>query len=729
MAINTITRQTSTVARVHNDHLNDWTDWAGTDINVDVAYQFVLTSIEEYEQAHWAYRGQAAMCVRLSNDTLIRVRIGDGSASDHNVYRQIITDPEDPDQWEAWALLYSGAHYAIAIEQDGTGYRVFTAKSDGVYVDNVFKLAIENVVRIKPIYGVTGRLYLQTVEQDSDGFRAFRWYYTYIWGGWLVEDAASYRWYRHDLVAAEGSEGLFYRFRSMAHEGGARDRYASEVLTSEWAYEPTAFQQPDEDYFNQWNNLRYHKGPSAQAGYKTINNLYLTSLPSSRWPGGAYFLFFNERHFDTNGNVLSNLKNPLFWCRSVGYPYYMSEPVPVGYSIWGFAGAVAWRGYIWAAGNGRVLRRPQMETTTELSDYVLDTTYEVPRDNQKGSGTITLANPNNVIGAQLGLTDDEEAGYTERRIDVAIGQKGPTDDDYTWKVDDAWRIAYLRKTRSGEDSLSGKAQRLIVSIGNFWHRLENRFRDTILIPGRFTWNDWQPDEANQLYNYSNDWDEFFSSSPSDVDEQYVPHLVTTVSNDDGVPAGVDTVTLFAGWRGENGWVRALIWEDGGLVFRYQDARNFYLVTATSNGTLALKLYQDGAVSTLASTPMTTSTPFWLTVDFRWSRIRIDVDLGDLTLDHTLSDPVILSGFVGTTSREISNLAIQDWNTSMTTKELLRILLAYVDEHEVVFELDEETAAAEQFDMLLGPQSDLDTPEKAFRQVLDASNLQVVFLED
>jgi hypothetical protein len=720
--VSSTTRRTGTIVRVHNDNLNAWQDYAGTDINIDVAYQFLGAIHEDYEKEHWQYRGQAAMCADGDDSKITRLRIGDGTSADRKIYSQTITDPEDPTQWESWSVLYTGDHYAVAIEPiTGGGHRVYSAKADGIYVDNVLKVAATNVVRIKPVAFDQKRLYVQTVEQDTDGNRELLWWFVpdvLAGGAVLIEDCASYRWYRHDMVALKGPSTFYYRFRAMAHEAASRNAKASQILTCETA------NNLSNDEFNEWDTIRYLKGPSEQAGFKAIDNMYVTALSSARWPGGAYFLFYNERHFDDNGNVLSNLKNPLFWQRSVGFPYYLSAPVPVGFSIWGFAGAVQWEDYIWAAGNGRVLRRPQMETTLELTDYVIEGNYETPRDNQKSTGTMVCANAGNAVGAMLGLADTDEAGYTERRVDLAIGQKGASDEDYTWKVDDSWWISRLRKVK-GED---GREQ-VMVSIGNFWHRLEVPFRDTIMLPGHFEWSDWQPDSPNQLFNYTNAYDEFVSYNPVGADPQYVPRLKTVISGNPDVPAGLDTITLFAGWRGENGMVRALLWADGGLVFRYQDADNFFVAQATSSGTLTLKRFQDGVVSTLASVALGAGVAFWLTVDYRWARIRIDVNFDDLVLEHTLVDPTPFSGFVGTTSREISNFEVSDWNADLRTKELLRILLSHADEHEVELEIDEETASAGQLDLLYGPQSDLDAPEKAFRQVLEASNLQTVFLED
>jgi hypothetical protein len=121
--------------------------------------------------------------------------------------------------------------------------------------------------------------------------------------------------------------------------------------------------------------------------------------------------------------------------------------------------------------------------------------------------------------------------------------------------------------------------------------------------------------------------------------------------------------------------------------------------------------------------------FWMSVDFRWSKIKIEINFGAVILEHTLVSPPLLVGFVGTTSREISVFQLHEWHATLNTKEMLRIMLAYADEHEIELEIDEETSAATMIDMNLGPQEDLDTPEKVLRQVLEASRLQILWRQD
>lgn len=727
MPASTQVRQTAAIGRVIDNNLNSWEDFAGIDLNVDVVYQFFAGDTAIYDQNYWTYRGQAGVAARTTDGAIVRARIGDGSALDRTVYRQIITDPTDAASWESWTQLYTGSHYAIAVIADataGAGYRIIHAKSDGLYVDNVLKITEPGIVKIKPMFNSPLQVYYQTVEQDVDGGPTHRWWVTRdVTVGSRVGEAANYRWYRSDMVALQSAVDpeFYYRFRSMAHEAASRDPMASQSLTIEWVHDPDG---TDTD-FNQYENVRFLKGPSGHAGYKTIENLQIAKFTGTDIDTSGHFLFYNERHFDIAGNVSSNLKNPLFWSHWRDYPWYSSMPTPVGYSIWGFAGVVEWGDYIYLCGNGRVLRRPKDKVQIDLTNYLLDGSYSIPRDNQKATGNLILPNPGNVLGAQLNLSDTEEAASTGYRLELAIGQKAPGDNSYTYKRDEDWWVSSLRKIRAQQEG--GTKERLEIGLANFWDRLENPFLDTVSIPGKMEWNDWQEDAPNQLYNYSNDTDEFNESVPL---EGWIG--LRTVHSGTGAISGLGgkSITLFAGWRGENAYVRLLLWEDGGVVFRYQDAENFYYAKFVAGDKITLIVYADGNPTTLASETISATGPTWLTVDFRWGRVRIDVDFDATVLGPlTLVDPEIYTGFVGWVCAEVGNFTLNEWNSRITTGEIIKTLLAYANEYDAELELDEETAAAPIMDMILGPQSDLKSPEQAFRQVLEASKLQVVWKED
>lgn len=740
------TRQTGLIAKVIDDNLNSWEDFSGQDINVELVYPYDVGSGPDiWEQAYWGYRGQASMCARTTDGALVRVRLGDGTASDRKVYRQIITDPTDTASWLTWTSAYAGDHYAVAIDPDataGAGYHIYSAKTDGLYMDGVKVITLTGIIRIKTTFLAPGLLYFQTVGPDSDGDRMLRWYYTpdaRVVSPVLTEDCAAYRWYRHDMVAlrAPGSNNDYYhRIRSMALEAGARHQGASEWLTSEWIGPGIA---PTAAAFNEWSNVRHLKGPSGEAGFKTITNLYITSLTQTNDPTGLtsfYYLFYNERERDLVGNVMSNLRMPLFWSRSVGYPYYLSQPTPTGYSVWGFAGAVAFGDYIYAAGNGRVIRRSRVTTELDLTNYVIEGNYSIPRDGAAGTGKLVLANPKNIVGAQLGMDDISETGMTERRLLFALGTHKAGDVAMSWKRDNAWWIARLHKLNDGIK------QQVEIDFGDFWHRMENPFRDTYSRPGRFTWSDWAPEETNHTFDYSNSTHPFYLYSPSGQPDWSLPRLRTLLSGDTSGPYG-ESITLFGGWRGENASIRARFWQDssgadfGGFVFRYQDDQNFYRVGINITN-VYISVFVGGIEKLLTTIARPAGNGFLFEVDFRWKHIRIYRE-GVLLIDHTLVSPVMLTGFAGLMSAkgsniQVSNLVIEEFHTTLTTMNLVRTLLAYVDEHQVeaedeVVDPDLPGVDTPQIDIMWGIQSDLDTPGKALRQLLEAARVQVVWKAD
>lgn len=730
-------RQVATRAKIIDDNMNSWEDFAGADINVEVAYRYPVGSgPDETAIDHWSYRGQAAMC-KLGNGNIVRVRIGDGSTSNKNVYIQIITDPSDPDAWTNWSLKYAADNYAIAIEADPidpANYFIYTSQAGGLFINNVLKTPFFNkVVRIKPVAFTTaaGFLFVQSVVTDDDGFRAMLWSYTTnifnpgasIWFG----DVANNRQYRNDIVCLKGSDSnhnLWHKFRAWTPEAGGRNQAASQILTLDTV---DALNPLNDTQFNIWRNARYLKGPSGQGGFQTISNLYVTKLPDSSGDLN-YFLFYNERQRDILGNTLSNLKMPLFWSLAAGvYPYYMSAPTPVGYSIWGFAGAVQSGNYIYLAGNGRVLRRSWPMTEISIENYILDGGYNKPRGNEKATGKLTCANPNNVLGSQLGLTSENTAGLTGRRLWLEIGKKLLTDNTPQWKRDSAWWISDLKKSKSDNK------QHLEINFADFWDRLENPFLDTITLPGHFRWEDWNPGGVNQLYNWYNDTDELFRYNPV-VTDDYLwtnPRLRTLISGDG--PLGGGTVTLLQTWRGENGYVQAVMWNiNVGIVFRYQDSENFLYVIVKSNA-LELRQVVGGVDSLYYSTSGLFRPAYRLEVTFTFQSIDVSYNFGEAGFSISNATLPLFTGFTGfismpgNTTLEVSNVTVVDWNEPMTTKELCKILLAYVGEHDSEIELESDESA--QLDLVWGPQSDLDNPSKAFTQLLDSARIEAKWIPD
>lgn len=704
-------RQTGVIAKVIDENLNSWEDFAGEDINVEVAYKYAAgDGPDEWEQGYWGYRGQSAICVTVDLSKIVRVRIGDGTSADRTIYKQEITDPSDVSQWTAWTQLYTGDHFAVAIEATtGAGFRVIHAKDDGVYVNNVKKITHTGVTRIKPLTQAPAHIYYQAVDQDIDGDRRLQWYYcpdvTSVIAGSLVnEEPANYRWYRHDMggivhLFDEPDNAEVFNVHSIAMEGGSRNKSASQSLVNAGWW----FDNPANGPANVWDGLDVLVGPSGQAGYKTYSNIYVNAMT------GGYYLFYSEQHRDAAGNVLSNLRMPLMWSRALGIPWDWAEPVPVGYTIWGFGGAVELSAFIYVCGNGRVLRRTNVSTEYDITDYVLEGNFDQPRDNQKATGTLVCANPDNVVGTMLGLIASTEAGLTERRLDLQLGLKYPKDADYTWKKNDSWWVSSLSKSKTE------KQYRLTLSFANFWQRLENPFRDSINIPGQINWKDWQDGGVNQTYNYTNETDEFLRIAEGDA------YKIRTIAGD----------TLFTGWRGENGIVDCRFLtttnDTGRIVFRYKDKNNYYFAEVRGD---AIKLGQvsNGDRTVLESVAQARTAGFNMQVDFRWKNIDVYYN-GHRVIHHRLANPIMLVGFVGFGKVDDANFDVHGFNLTepnrpLATSDLMRRLLHRVEEFGVV--ISDDLPNADQINVLWGPQSDLDTPAKALQQLLETSKIDIAW---
>lgn len=731
-------RQTGTIARIVDQNLNAWEDFAGTDINIPATYQALDTSAGEWDQAYWAYRGQAAMC-QLANGNIVRVRLGDWtSTSDRRIQRQVITDPTDPSQWTAWSWLAYGDNYAIAIERDdaaGAGYRIYHAKSDGVYMDNVLlniPFLSFPVIKLKTVFGQTNMLYIEAVNQNADGNLEVVWYYspsTLDATVFNIRDVAQWEHYHQDICAVVDGDTA-YRFRAMPMNDAERNLYASDTLTIE--------QVPFEDLYtsigdyNTYDEVLYLKGPSKRAGFSRIDDLYVTQLTDPEFGANTWYLFYTERHLDQFGNVLSNLKSPTFWSRAPQGLTLPSQATPTGFSLWGFAGVAEAGGYVYLCGNGRVLRRLIGATTIDITDYVLSGKYSVPRDNEAAPLTLTCANPHNILGAQLGLTSDSSSGLTDRKLDFGIGARLRGENAMTFKRDANWIVSALRKTREGNKD------HLIVEGGDFWHKLSNPFRDAWSIPGKFDRSDWQPDAINDISQYTNAHDEIIKYNPAGADAATVPRLRSASSNAFAVGFSLQgTVVLYSGWRGGNASVQATFWAPaGGIIFRYQDESNFSIAYSDSTGTYVKRVVDGnyGVTAAFHSTSDAAKMPAGggaLAIMYSWRRMSVSLN-GVSVIEDTWTSRGPLNGFVGfwsPTVVEVSNFLLQEPNAVVTTSGLIQAVLAYADEHNVEFEDDEETLNAPQYDLLLGPQSDLDTPEKIVRQLLQGSNLNIVWRQD
>jgi hypothetical protein len=355
----------------------------------------------------------------------------------------------------------------------------------------------------------------------------------------------------------------------------------------------------------------------------------------------------------------------------------------------------------------------------DISNYVLNGDYNLPRENGDGVGKLLCANPGNGLGKLLGMDEEQITGLTDRRIMVALGRQGPNKKFMDWKRDSSWWVSRMIKGRSRDK------QQLTVEYGDIWHRLENDFKEEVSLHGHFDWSDWSATATNLLADYHNDSDELFKEDPG-IAGNYNVHIQCTGST-------ADSTTLFTGWRGENGEFRIRLFEFANLVFRWVDNNNYCRVDVTSSG-ITFKYKVDGSLVTsgtsYAHSISIGASGIGIIIQYRWQNVRIWLGASIVLEIPVINIKPIHTGFVGImgVTQDSNQWRIQDWNEEETTATLIRRAFAHVDEHDVEI-IDPDAVSAKHIEELWGPQSDLSSPAKAVRQLLEATKLEAIWKED
>lgn len=647
-----------------------------------------------------------------------RVRIGDGSSSDRQIYEQTIIDPTDPAEWESWSLLYSGTWYAVALGEDPsqvTGYRLYHASSTHIYADNNAKITVSNVVKLRPVVNGGRALYYCTVSQSSDGKRIMEWFHTTDGADGGVtpkESVFNYDWAHADLIAYQVDTDFQTVFHSCPYfANNSRSQTDSDGIVQEWQDITTT----DEIREMTINSIR---GASARAGIKQFHDLYLTDTLGD----GLVYLFYSEDHRDPDStNSLQNIRRPLVWQRANDIVDSVisswSEPTPAGFSVWGFAGVIRTGDYIYVAGNGRVLRRLADPTEIDLSNYVLSGQVSIPRENQKATGGIRLTNPENAVGDLLGIAAEALSVAPEKRVDLQLGQQRFLDEGYTWDRCNDWWVSNTRRVRDQKT----RKDELTLELADFWHRLENKFRDTYYYPGWFNKRDWHLDGDNVLSNwFSPKGATLTRTAETSGDDSY--YYMT-------VPSGK---ALYTVWKGHSFYNLSASFQMGThgatyLLFRWVDGRNYYRVRYQTS-TVYLEQVRNGAVTSLTSAAAgsTSSTSFSLKVTAYFDLIKVYFN-GSLKITHRITTHRRFQGHVGVWSAasnlEVRDFVLQDVEAETTTANLLRYALGYAGYLWV--DISEELNNIQQLDTLWGPQTDIETPADAISKLLKSNNLQMV----
>jgi len=689
-----IARQTALRISVIDNQINRWTYVGGTVIDIPANPMSAADKANSTDQSFRGYRFGMSMCI-LVNGNIIRVRIGDGSFSDRQIYYQTITDPTVASQWTTWGVLYSGVHYAVAVvPATSSSFHVYSAKSDGMYKNNAQQNTQVGIIEINPVIGQTDAMFATRVVDDSiDGRRAFYHYYTYdITTTPPVLDAVNYRWYRSEISALKLSDGRIARVQVAAFHINPRVTNLAESLTISFAPAYNDIEPIDPPLLI--------RGFAGQAGSNSIINPYLTKLAD-----GYYYLFYSEVRYDADKTLASNAVKTLFWQRSIDLRYW-SEPVAIGYDIMNPTGIgiVESGGYAYLANNGAVYSRPTATITHDISNYVGRMELEDPKQNQPGTASFPVANPAGVNDWLLDLTDCEvklEAGLL------------CADGVYRYSEFGRWWIDKVKA------SVHQRVSRLEVTLYDLWRRLDNPLRDNYNNIGQVNWRDWMAGGKNQLFNYYPKGGTY--AAVTEHSWKYVRVRKPTSKN----------FFLYTGWKGHNGEVWARIrtrptsTHKFGVIYRYVDNNNYYW--AYSNGTgIYIVRVQGGKSTTLLSHSKTISGTFTIGVEYRWSRHRVYIN-GDLEVTlNTESGTGGKPGYAGVRGTgadyNFYNFGFTDWQPAITTNDLIRTLLAMGDFHLPSVAGGED----QQLAVVWGPQTDLNTPAKALQSLCEQYKLSLAW---
>lgn len=644
------------------------------------------------------YRGQASL-VQLDNGDIIRVRVGSGVGdySDRKIYTQTITDPSVAAQWESWNELYSGDHVAVKLVKTGAStYDVYHSKlGAGICKNNsvLFAAATDLVQLDQTVHIIAVQAddfahdeYLVLVVAKPSTYDELRKLDHYIMPTNATQPFFSnwnFEWYRN-MGAILDIGGDWLSIRSFPIYQHPRVVQNGESIT--------VTRIPSEGIGTLADNAtpRIIRGLAGKAGHNTITMGGITS----RQTDGFYYLFYYELH--RNDDWESIQSGPfLFWQRSKDGLYW-SEPVLIGITLSGYAGVFEDAGYLYIAGNGRVLRRPTTSVSYPIQNYVPTVQYEIPRENQESSGTLVIANPAGVNDPLLNLSD--------RRIIIRPGIRVEGGSYEYEQTSDFW-IKNIKEVGQA------KTSRLHIALGDVWTRLSQPLRDNFNVIGKTIWNDWNTGLVNEEFNY------YFSTGTPTLVEAYKLQVADVAGG----------LVMWTGWKGHN--------PDFSISFNTKPVR-FYArwINDENNirfdyvGTTLTITNVIGGIETQVDS-QNIGTQSRLRFRLRWGQIAVYAVSGllfTLQAENNLQ-PVIRQGYVGwgaDTTVIFHDFVFEDWEQDITTHDLIRYSLAMGDYHDVIVGGPNER----QYAMVWGPQTDLPTAGDGLRQVLETTKSQLIWRE-
>lgn len=696
-------RETALRVQVLDEQLNAWELHAGShsfpDTGLGVGLYLPLNgTFKPYDLETWGLRGRADFAVKTNGD-VIRVRNGDpANGSDRQLWWQTITDPGTPSQWTSWSVLYSGSHYGsntIQIDDDGTTVLVYHCKSDGLYRNNTkvidnseFDLNDEKAIWWIPVEGKPDMGWVMTICKDGyDNRRTNNFYFladvsvdSPIW-----DHTLNYDWNAPGLTGIISNDGLTVHglFNAPIHynprdgNNGNELAYFSRLISS-----------------GAVSAMMPIRGIGGGAGVNFISGPRVVKLSD----GYYYFTGFEwHRPSSASFSAATSLGYGFpIWARSKDLIHWTDPTVgPPMKNSWGFIGGMLEvDGYVYMADSEEVWRRPIGTITTEVSNYVPEVSFEIPRDNQPATGSLVIANPNGINDAIKALSGREIVIEPGLKVESGI---------YEYAKFDRFFIGQVNR------DIQGGANRLQMSFGNIWTRLDNPMRDITNFVGKFIWDDFSADKRNQAFNY------FFVSDSA-----------PTVTNE--LKLSTRGIVLLTAWKGNNPDIQVQFSNVTGtprVIVRYVDASN-YMYAQVSGTVVSLHEVVAGVTRDLdTSGSITADSSPRIRVRLRWG--KYDVWVNDVLILDSFNEPIGPSrkpGYVGfsATSYRISNLHVEDWEADLTMADLIKTALAMGDFHDALVGGADSRAVA----IVWGPQTDVDTPAAALAQILETEKLQIAW---
>lgn len=705
-AQNTQVRQTGLRVRIIDEQLNAWEEIVGGQAKT---HEGLSGGASSWMQSYFAYRLQMDMCV-LSNGTIVRVRNGDGTSGDRQIYVQEITDPTNVSQWTTWSLLYSGTHYAVSVQPaTSSTYHVYSAKSDGLYKNNSKKIDGDGIVRIDKVVSRVDAMYVTLVARDAlDNHRYYDMKYVEdIDSGSWADDRWNYRWYRNDITAIENAEGQLVRIQVAAFYNDARDVSVAESMVVSFAADYTTGENPNVA-------PRLIRGFSGQAGYNAI------AQPAVMFcSDGFYYLFYGEIRKDADGDTAVSMST-VYWQRSKDLKYW-SEPIAIGYSSMRMGSynanfqVVELDDYLYLANNGDVWRRPLDITTLELSNYIPTVQMNIASIQDGGGAEFTVANPN-------GLWDDIVT-MGDKKVTIEPAIFNSETGEYEFEEQGIWWLKNVTK------QVDGNIRRLNVTCYDFAERLENPLRDVYNFVGQTQWDDFGLGKRNKLFNYylRGGKSKFMNDYDDDGNLRSIYYYAYRISD--------YHTALLTAWKGHN-FDASVRYRGGslanrrfGLVYRWADSRNFYWARVNDD-TLELVRMRDGDVDimdtySIGSAP--SNPTIRVVTEFGFHYVYLN---GTLRITYNEVLPTTKPGYVGIrffgnngsyTTMGADRFTMTSWEINHTTETLVKTALAMADFHDVSAG---GAGDAQQLAVVWGPQSDIANPLQALRSLFEQNKLEM-----